>query len=52
MKLKTTYYPSGQTGLNAYLRADIVVHGIDHVVEQVDVQFLREVQQLPGCMVR
>lgn len=38
--------------LESYLRADVVVHGVDHVVEQVDVQLLREVQQLPGCVVR
>lgn len=43
---------SEESRLGSYLRADIVVHGVDHVVEQVDVQLLREVQQLPGCMVR
>lgn len=40
------------TSLESYLGADIIVHGVDHIVEQGDVQLLREVQQLPGCVVR
>ena len=34
------------------LGSDVVVYGVDHIVQQVDVQLLREVQQLSGCMIR
>lgn len=37
---------------NTHLRSNVVVHGVDNIVQQVDVQFLTEVQQLSGWMIR
>lgn len=35
-----------------HLGSNVVVHGVDNIVQQVDVQFLTEVQQLSGWVIR
>lgn len=34
-----------------YLGSNVMVHGIDNIVQQIDVQLLTEVQQLSGWVV-
>lgn len=38
--------------INTYLRSHVVVHGVDDIVQKVDVQLLTEVQQLSCCVIR
>lgn len=35
-----------------YLGSNVMVHGIDNIVQKIDVQLLTEVQQLSGWVVR
>lgn len=36
---------------NTHLRSNVMVHGVDNIVQQGDVQLLTEVQQLSGWMI-
>lgn len=38
-------------GSGRHLGSDVMVHRVDNIIQQVDVQFLTEVQQLSGWVV-
>lgn len=56
LKLHSFYswrkYIQPMGGLRPHLGSNVVVHGVDNIVQQVDVQFLTEVQQLSGWVIR
>ena len=47
-----TLYQHWEQEAQPHLGTDVMVHGVDYIVQQVYVQFLTEVQQLSGRVIR
>lgn len=42
---------STEQGQNSYLRSHSMIQAVNHIIQEINVQFLVEVQQLSGCVV-